>query len=120
MNRVTLTGNACAEPTLTHDRAQVARATFRLAIPRDDRHPSDATFLNVVCWRGLAENVAASVRQGDRLTVTGWVRTERYTDEDQEVRHMLEVVATDVGLSLCWATGTLLRVDRLSTSERIA
>ena len=64
-------------------------------------------------YGALAEQVAASVTTGDRVSVTGKIRTEQWDDKESgQKRSRQIVVADDVAVSLKWATATVQRVRR--------
>jgi single-strand DNA-binding protein len=59
----------------------------------------ETMWYSVTCWRGLADNVAASVRKGDRVVVTGRLSQRSY-EKDGEKRISLEIDASSVGFDL--------------------
>jgi single-strand DNA-binding protein len=104
LNHVTLVGNLTADPELRATAGGTLRTTFRLAVtPRyrdaDGWRDGDATFHTVVCWRQLADHVAASVGKGDRVVVVGRWRQRQY-EVDGVTRTAHEVEADAVGVDL--------------------
>jgi len=57
-------------------------------------------WFGVSCWRLLAENVAASVKTGDRVVVTGRLLAHSWKNEQGEERSGLEIDAQTVGFDL--------------------
>jgi single-strand DNA-binding protein len=57
-------------------------------------------WFGVSCWRALAENVAASVKTGDRVMVSGRLRAHTWKTEQGEERSGLEIEAQAVGFDL--------------------
>lgn len=57
-------------------------------------------WFGVTCWRHLAENVAASVKTGDRVVVTGTLTAHTWKTELGEERSSLEINARTVGFDL--------------------
>jgi single-strand DNA-binding protein len=57
----------------------------------------ETIWFGVSCWRLLAENVAASVKVGDRVVVTGTLSARSWKNELGEERSGLEVAAQTVG-----------------------
>lgn len=57
-------------------------------------------WFGVSCWRLLAENVAASVKTGDRVVVTGRLVARTWKTEQGEERSSLEIDAQTVGFDL--------------------
>lgn len=70
----------------------------------------NSLFVTVNCWGRLVTGVAASLRKGSPVIVTGHVHTSEYEDRDGVRRSTLEMRATSVGpdLSRCIA-----RVEKL-------
>ena len=72
---ITIVGNVCTDPNMTPTTAGVPRATFRVASnPRRLKDgvwvDGDPTYVTVICFRSLAENVVASIGKGDPIVVT--------------------------------------------------
>ncbi|MFD9150336.1 single-stranded DNA-binding protein, partial [Streptomyces diastaticus] len=73
---ITVVGNVVADPELRFTPSGAAVANFRVAsTPRTfDRQTNewtdgDTLFLSVSVWRQQAENVAESIKRGDRVIV---------------------------------------------------
>lgn len=124
MADLVVTGNLAGDPTLRTTSSGRAVVNFRVLETR--RRPDgqggwveeDPLPLNVTAWAGLAENVAASLHRGDRVTVTGRLVPTSWVTEAGEKRHAVEVVAEDVAASLRFAQVDGLR--RVARSERPA
>jgi single-strand DNA-binding protein len=71
-------------------------------------------FLTVVCWRRLAENVAASLFRGDGVVVTGRLY-QREFESNGEQKQVLELEARAVGPDLSWCTAMVQRSAREGT-----
>lgn len=79
----------------------------------------DTLFLNVTCWRALAENVEASVRKGNPVIVTGRIRMREY--EKDETKHLsYDLEATSVGLDLARGTAEFRKAQRPGVSLSMA
>lgn len=74
-----------------------------------------ASYFDVVCWRGLATNVSASVRKGDMVTVHGTFRTRTWTDKDNNPRTDIEITANSVGHELLYGWSHYNRGQRASS-----
>lgn len=59
-----------------------------------------STFYSVSAWRGLADNIAASLHRGDRVIVIGRLRQRTYTTATGEERLVVEVDADTVAPDL--------------------
>ena len=114
-----LAGNVAGEPRVTQVGDGITRAVLRVAVtPRlMDREgggwrDGPPSFVNVVCWRALAENVAASVHKGEPVVVTGRLRVAAYTAADDRRRQSVEIHATAVGHDLARGRSRFGRVSR--------
>ena len=125
-NHIAVTGNLTREPEIRYTRDGQANVQLGVAVNRrwQDREThqwEEATsFFDVVCWRELAENVAMTLTKGMRVVVTGRLEQRSWETELGERRSKVEIVATEVGPSLRFATADVHRVERAgsSTAER--
>jgi single-strand DNA-binding protein len=62
-----------------------------------DGHTS---YVTVICWRKLADNVATCLRKGDPVMVKGRLSVRPYEDKDGVPRTAVEVDASSVGHDL--------------------
>jgi single-strand DNA-binding protein len=76
-----------------------------------------ASYFDVVCWRGLAVNVAASVRKGHMITIHGTFRNRDWTDKDNNARTSLEITASSVGHELTYGWTHFNRTTRASSQS---
>lgn len=68
------------------------------------------SFYRVTTWRGLAVNLAASCKKGDRILMAGNSKQSRWTDPTtQQGRSNIEFTATHIGPSLRWAQASLTK-----------
>lgn len=123
-NTVTISGNITADPELRFTPSGKAVVNFTVAdTPRlpDGKGgwtDGDPLFQRVVAWEHLAEHVAASLRRGDRVIVTGSLEGKSYTKDDPDrlatkVTYS-EIRASDVGASLRFAQAALTKPERQS------
>ncbi len=96
INIVTLTGRSCADPEVRYfekDGEQRPVSRFSMAVQRN----KDITdFLNISCYGGLAETVSKYLAKGMRITVSGRLQTDSYTNKDGVKVNTFEVVADKV------------------------
>ena len=127
MNEITISGNVTADPVLRYGRDSDTTAflAFTVAVNRsyfdrtkNTRVEQPAVFHEVVAFRGLAENAAATLAKGMAVTVTGQFADNSYTPDgsDRVVRRM-RLEASDIAVSLRWATA---EVTRKTAAERRA
>ena len=98
------------------------RAKFRLATAERyfDRERSEwvereTVWMDVVCWKRLADHVGASVRKGQPVIVRGRLRVTKYESENGP-RQGLEVIATSVGHDLALGEASFTRRTRQQES----
>lgn len=92
----------------------VAVTTFRVgSTPRRLRNGQwengETLWYSVKAWRGLATNVAASLRVGDPVVVTGRLVAETWTSDDGTAQSRHVVVAIAVGHDLNRGTSAFTR-----------
>ena len=104
---ITVSGNVGGMPRTRVIASGSVVTDFRIAnTPRDvDKatgqwSDGQTVWFGVSCWRNLAENVAASVKTGDRVVVTGRLRAHTWKTEQGEERSSLEIKAQTVGFDL--------------------
>jgi len=115
---VTIVGNLCADPELTHTAGGVARAAFTVASttrvydkPSGEWRDGDTLFLRCSAWRALAENVTTSLTKGSRVVATGTLRQyEVQTADGVRTGYGLDI--EDIGASLKHATVDIHRKTR--------
>src|SRR6476620_1693513 len=117
-NSITVVGNLTRAPEMRYTASGVSTATFGVAVNRSWRNQQTneweerTSFFNIVCWRGLAENVAASLKKGTRIVATGRLEQRSWETEQGEKRSVVEIVADEIAPSLRWATATVNKNDR--------
>jgi single-strand DNA-binding protein len=122
-NSITVVGNLTRDPEMRYTASGVSTATFGVAVNRSWRNQQTneweerTSFFNIVCWRGLAENVAASLKKGTRIVATGRLEQRSWETEQGEKRSVVEIVADDVAPSLLFATAEVHRIERSGPGE---
>jgi single-strand DNA-binding protein len=96
-------------------------SAFRLACTPRVRTKSgwadgNTTWIEVSCFRQLAEHVAASVRKGDPVMVVGKLRTSVW-EKDGQTHGRLVLEADTVGHDLNRGTSAFQRRPRLSSTD---
>jgi single-strand DNA-binding protein len=115
---VHITGHAGTE---VETRGNGTVAAFRLACTPRVRTKSgwadgNTTWIEVSCFRLLAEHVAASVRKGDPVVVVGKLRTSVW-EKDGETHERLVVEADTIGHDLNRGTAIFRRRPRLTATD---
>lgn len=99
MNKCALVGNLVRDPELTQTQSGISVCRFTIAVSRNFTNTNgerDADFINVVTWRGLAENCGKYLVKGKKVALSGQIQTRSYDDKNGEKRYVTEVVADDV------------------------
>lgn len=95
LNKVILIGRLTRDPELKYTPNGTAVATFSLAVNRKfNRDETD--FIDIVAWRGLAENCANYLGKGRMAAVEGRLQIRTFEGKDGQKRKATEVVADDV------------------------
>ncbi|GAA4961004.1 single-stranded DNA-binding protein [Nonomuraea thailandensis] len=115
---ITLTGNVAAEPRQYSFDEGVKVTSLRVLTTHRyfDRKTGqwvdgEKVCFAVRCWRALGENVAASVRAGQPVVVSGKLRIREFGAEGDR-RFMPEIEASAVGHDLRWGTGAFTKPER--------
>jgi single-strand DNA-binding protein len=115
---LTIVGNLTKDPELRFTPTGQATATFAIAVNRRWQNRQTNTweeatsFVDVVAWGTLAENLADSVRRGDRVVVEGRLDQRSWENNQGEKRSKLEITANEVAPSLRWATVEITKNQR--------
>ncbi|MCI8487876.1 single-stranded DNA-binding protein [Pumilibacter intestinalis] len=99
MNKCILVGNLTRDPELTQTTSGVSMCRFSIAVNRSYANANgerEADFINIVTWRGLAENCGKYLAKGRKVAVCGSIQTRSYDDKDGNRRYATDVVADDV------------------------
>jgi len=118
---MTLTGVVATTPRHLVTSSGVAITSFRLASGqrRFDRKrnawvDADTNWYTISTFRHLAHNVAASIRKGEHVLITGRLRVRDWENADRNGTSV-EIEADSVGHDLTWCTTTFVRSAPAST-----
>lgn len=124
---MTVVGNLAADPELKFTQSGAAVANFTVAsTPRTfDRasgewRDGEAIFLRCAAWRGLGENIAASLTKGSRVVVQGALVVRQFTRDDGSKGTSVEMNVSDCGPSLAFAVAIPSKVSRVSQGAHSA
>jgi single-strand DNA-binding protein len=105
--QVHLAGYVASDPKCKKVTGDISSARLRVAYTarrrdKDTGEWSDGptSFVNVQCWRTLAENVQMSIRKGEPVLVTGRLQIRRFEDPEGAPRTVAEIEAMSVGHDL--------------------
>ena len=116
---ITVIGNLTGDPELRFTPSGAAVANFTVAsTPRAfDRQSNEwkdqeTLFMRCSVWREAAENIAESLVRGNRVLVTGRLKSRSYETKEGEKRTVVELEVDEVGPSLRYATAKVNRTQR--------
>lgn len=123
-SQITVVGNLVADPRLSNTPDGSSVASFRIASTRRwfDRasgewRDGDTLYANVTCWRGLAENVVASLKKGQSAVVIGRLSVRPYETKEGEKRQSVDIDAQVVGSDLSRAISLVKKAERAAASS---
>lgn len=98
-NRIVLVGRLTAKPELRTTQSGIAVATFTIAVERRYKNANgekEADFIDIITWRGIAENCAKYLDKGSAVVISGSLQIRNYEDKNGNKRKAAEVVADEV------------------------
>ncbi|QGU00642.1 Single-stranded DNA-binding protein [Candidatus Syntrophocurvum alkaliphilum] len=95
LNKVILIGRLTRDPELRYTPNGNAVCQFSLAVNRKFKK-DEADFIDIVTWRGLAENCAQYLGKGSLAAVEGRIQIRSYENQEGQKRRVTEVIADDV------------------------
>ena len=105
--QVNLAGYVATDPKFKKVAGDISSAKLRVAYTprRRDRETGEwsdgpTSFVNVQCWRTLAENVQMSVHKGEPVLVMGRLQVRRFQDPEGTPRTAVEIEAMSIGHDL--------------------
>ena len=98
MNNVSLIGRLTTAPELKHTQSGTANTRFTVAVDRPVKSGEEkqADFVPVVAWSKTAEFICRYFTKGQRIALTGSIRTGSYTDQNGNKRYTFDVWANSV------------------------
>ena len=117
-NSVVITGNLTRDPELRFGNSGTPILNISIAVNsrkkgQNGEWVDDPNYFEVSAFGDLAENAAATLAKGNRVTVTGRLDWSQWEDRTtQEKKSKVSIVADDIAASLRWATGTIQRTER--------
>ena len=99
MNKTFLMGNLVRDPDFSTTSNGISNCKFSIAVPRrfkNEKGESEVDFLNIVTWRGLADNCSKFLHKGNKVLVVGSLQTRTYDAKDGTKRYVFEVLANNV------------------------
>ena len=99
INRTVLVGRLTRDPEMNMSQSNIAVTKFNLAVNRpftSKDGEQSADFINIVCFRKVAENVNQYLKKGSLCGIDGRIQTRNYENKDGQRVYVTEVVADSV------------------------
>lgn len=99
MNKCIFVGNLTRDPEMGSTGSGISYCRFSIAVNRTYSNANgerEADFINIVTWRGLADNCGKYLQKGSKVCVCGSLQTRSYEGNDGAKRYSTEIVADDV------------------------
>jgi single-strand DNA-binding protein len=116
---IDLAGFVASDPTFklldsgtSTARLRVAYTERRLNRETGEWGDGPTSFVTVLCWRTLADNVAMCLRKGEPVLVRGRLRVREYQDKEGASRSVTEVEASSIGHDLSRGVAHFSRTRR--------
>jgi single-strand DNA-binding protein len=94
MLKIFAIGNLVRDPELRATQSGVQVCSFTLAVNR--KKATEADYIRVNAWRGLADSCHRYLSKGKKAAVTGTLTLSSYTLNDGQQRYQMEVQADEV------------------------
>ena len=118
-SHIDLAGFVASEPAFRRIAGGTSTAKLRVAYTerRFNRETGEwgdgpTSFVTVMCWRTLADNVAVCLRKGEPVLVRGRLRVREYEGKEGSPRIAVEVEASSVGHDLSRGVAHFSRTRR--------
>lgn len=95
MNHITIIGNLTRDPEPATTQSGINYCRFTLAVTRHMSKEKETDFINIVTWRGTADNCAKYLTKGSKVAVSGSLQTGSY-EKDGQKRYTADVHADEV------------------------
>lgn len=99
MNKCIFVGNLTRDPETSTTNSGISLCRFSIAVNRTYTGANgerETDFINIVTWRGLADNCSKYLSKGSKVCVCGQLQTRTYEAQDGSKRNAFEIVAEDV------------------------
>ena len=99
MNKCIFIGNLTRDPEFQTTGGGVSLCRFSIAVNRNYANANgerEVDFINIVTWRGLAENCNKYLTKGSKVCIVGSLQNRSYEDKDGNKRYATDIVAEDV------------------------
>jgi single-strand DNA-binding protein len=102
LNKVMIIGNLGKDPEMKFTPSGKAITTFSVAVGRVSRDQAsgenreETEWFRIVAWDKLAETCNQYLHKGSKVYIEGRLQTRKYTDNNNQERTLVEVVANEM------------------------
>jgi len=101
LNRVMLIGNLGKDPEIRYTAGGTAVASFSVATTekwkdKQGQQQAETEWHNIVVWNKLAEICGDYLKKGNKVYLSGKIKTRKWQDKDGNDRYTTEIVADDM------------------------
>lgn len=99
INKAILIGRLVRDPELRYSPQGTAICNFTIAVNRsftNQQGEREADFINCVCFKKVAENLANYQKKGNLIGIDGRIQTRSYDGQDGKRVYITEIVAEQV------------------------
>lgn len=99
MNKCIFIGNLTKDPESQKTNSGVDVCRFSIAVNRtytNSNGEREVDFINIVAWRGLADNCAKYLKKGSKVCVVGQYQTRTWEDSEGKKKMAVDIMAEDV------------------------
>lgn len=115
---ITIIGNLTKDPEIRVSENGFSMTTFSVGVNKSKKNKetgewvNEPHFIDCVLLGEIAQNFGASFVKGNRVIVTGEIQQRKYQGQDGTEKSKTELLASDVGASVRWATVAVTRTER--------
>lgn len=95
MNKVFLIGNLTRDPEAATTQNGISYCRFTIGVSRRFSKEKESDFINIIVWRGLADNCAKYLTKGSKVAVLGAIQTSSY-EKDGQKRYTTDIIGDEV------------------------
>lgn len=94
-------GNLTRDPEIRTTQSGISVASFSIACNEKFKDQSGelqekVEYVNIVAWKHLADLASQYLEKGKRVYIEGKLQTRKYTDQNDNERHITEIVAREI------------------------
>ncbi len=100
INNVLLIGRLTKDPEIRYTKSGLAVCPFSIAVngkaKRDESSDNEVSFFDIVSFGPTAENCHKYLQKGRQVAVGGYLRQNRWEDQNGQKRYKIEIIADKI------------------------